>query len=209
MLSKQLQQSYWVSIIALVLISLFSSLSGLSLHYSIANGWDGLLWGIADPVLHFNSLVNILSIGFISAGVANGGVIIFSLLLATTLGLVTHLLQFNLPGAEIAIAICGLWFGTVLILPQKPHWIILTLLAAIAGLSSGYLAGQSISDAAGLPVILYTFSIALTQYAVVATARQIIYQSLSSIIRFLGFTVVAIGIVFCGHYINYLGISNF
>ncbi|MBD2342871.1 HupE/UreJ family protein [Anabaena subtropica] len=213
----KLQYRHVGAIASLVLISLLSSLSGLSLHHTISNAWDGLLWGVADPVLHLDSLVNILGIGLISTGMLHGAIITISFVLATILGLSTHLLQFSLPGAEIAIAIFCIAFGAMLVMRYQVNWVVVGILGAIAGLFQGYIASQAINGVEPISLLAYALGMALTQYTVASSTREIgknisretIFAHIPTIIRFLGFAIVAIGIVLCGNLINAYSILDF
>jgi urease accessory protein len=66
MLKDKLFYRYVGAIAALAIISLLSSWSGLPSQHEISNSWDGLLWGIADPVLAFDMLVSIVVIGLLA-----------------------------------------------------------------------------------------------------------------------------------------------
>jgi urease accessory protein len=205
----KLQHRQMGAIAALILISLLSALSGLSLHHQITNSWDGFLWGVADPVLHFDSLARILGIGLISTGIVHGSFITMSFVLASVLGVLTHLSTFHLPGAEIAIAIFTIGFGAILVMPHRPNWLIVVVLGAIAGLLQGYVSGQAINEIDIISLLTYTLGFSLTQYAVATSTTRLFKDTLSTMIRFAGFAFIAIGFVFCGNFINFLGTANF
>ncbi|BAB76416.1 HupE/UreJ family protein [Anabaena sp. FACHB-709] len=206
---RKLQHRHLGAIAALILISLLSSVSGLSLHHQITNGWDGFLWGVADPVLHLDSLARILGIGLISTGIVHGSFITMSFVLASILGILTHLSTFHLPGAEIAIAIFTIGFGAMLVMPYRPNWLVVVILGAIAGLLQGYVSGQAINGIDIISLLTYTLGFGLTQYAIATSTRRLVSDSLSTIVRFVGFAFIAIGFVFCGNFINFLGAGNF
>lgn len=204
---KKLPHRHIGAIASLILISLLSSGSGLSLHHTISNVWDGFLWGIADPVLHLDILANIVGIGLISTGMVHGAIVSVCFVLATFLGLSTHLLQFSLPGAEIAIAIFCLVFGVMLITSHRFNSVIVVMLVAIAGLFQGYIASQAINKTEIVPLFTYLLGMAITQYVLVTSTREVgniltketIFAHIHTIIRFLGFAIAAIGVVFCGN----------
>lgn len=193
---EKLQHRHVGAIAALLLISLLSSLSGLSLQHTISNFWDGCLWGIADPVLHWNSLVNLLAIGLFSAGLVHGAIVTNIFVLASVLGLITHLLQFHLPSAEIAIALFTLAVGAMIITPNRSNWLIVVILGAIAGLFQGEVTGQTITGTDITSLLIYTLGIALTHYTVATSARKITSHSLPHIARFVGFALATVSIVF-------------
>ncbi|BAT52465.1 hydrogenase accessory protein HupE [Nostoc sp. NIES-3756] len=199
----KLQHRHIGAIATLILISLLSSWCGLSLQHNISNVWDGFLWGVADPVLHLNSLVNLLSIGFFSAGFVHAAIITNTFVLASVLGSFTHLFQINLPSAEIAIALFIVGFGAMLVTPNCSSWLFMLILGAlaqtavgIAGLFQGNVISQTISETDTTSLITYTLGMVLTQYTVTTSARKINFHTLPHIARFLGFALVSIGIVF-------------
>ncbi|WGV26071.1 HupE/UreJ family protein [Halotia branconii] len=207
---KDLQHRHIRAIAALILISLLTSWSGLPSHHAISNCWEGLLWGIANPVIGLDRLTSIVAVGFLSARMIYSTLIASWFILATVLGTVLHLYQFNLLGAEIAIAISSIAFGVILLMPNQFHWLIVALLGIMAGLFQGYSNGQSIVGLDMMPLLAYIFGVTLTQYAVVMSAKTIsnsisqnkINEFLTRIIYFVGFAFCAIGIVFLKNSIN-------
>ncbi len=208
--AKDLQRRHLGAIAALILISLLTSWSRLPSHHAISNCWEGLLWGIADPVIGLDRLASVVVIGLLSASMIHSTLIASSFILATVLGTVLHFYQFNLPGAEIAIAFSSITFGVMLVMPNQSHWLIIALLGVIAGLFQGYSNVQSIIGAETVPLLAYIFGLTLTQYAVVMSAKTIgnlisqnkINEFLPRIIHFIGFAFCAIGIVFLRSSIN-------
>ena len=199
------------AIAALILISLLSSLSGTPVHHSISNGWEGFIWGLADPVIGLNCLVGIVAIGLLSSVFVRGGAIAGCFIFATVLGIVIHLLQLNLPGAEIAmpwagaaIAFSTIVFGTMLMMPNQLNLMVLALVSISAGLFQGYADAESIIGAEMIPLVAYILGIALTLFAVAMSAREIgVAMGMGKInrispwkISIAGFALCAIGIVF-------------
>lgn len=197
---------YIGAIAALIFISLLSSVTGLSLQHPISNFGDGFLWGIADPVLHFDSLVNTLAIGYISSGMVHGAFITGSLIVAAALGGLMSLLQMNLPGTELAMAVASLTLGIWLVMPNRPHWSIVAIVGAIAGLSLGYFDSQSIIHVSVISQFTYALGMVLSLYAVVTSASKIgqamSQESLSSVYHFVSLAILGISIVFLGNVIG-------
>ncbi|MEH2246930.1 HupE/UreJ family protein [Nostoc sp.] len=192
------------AIAALILISLLSSLSGTPDRHTISNYWEGFLWGLADPVISLDCLVGIVAIGLLSSVFIHGAVIAGCFVLATVLGIIIHLFQLNLPGTEIAIAISTIVFGTILIIPNQPNFMVLALVGVSAGLFQGYADAESIIEAGMIPLVTYILGITLTLFAVAMSARKIggamgmgeINRILPWKISIAGFAFCAIGIVF-------------
>ena len=192
------------AIAVLILISLLSSLSGTPDRHTISNCWEGFIWGLADPVIGLDCLVGIVAIGLLSSAFARGAAIAGSFVLASVLGIVIHLFQLNIPGTEIAIAISTIIFGTMLMMPNQPNFIVLALVGISAGLFQGYANAESIIGAGMMPVVAYILGITLTLFVVAMSAREIgIAMGMGEINRILpwkislaGFALCAIGIVF-------------
>ncbi|MEH2293860.1 HupE/UreJ family protein [Nostoc sp.] len=192
------------AIAALILISLLSSLSGTPADHTISNCWEGFLWGLADPVISLNCLVGIIAIGLLSSVFVRGAVIARCFVLAAVLGIVIHICQLNFPGTQIAIAISSILFGTMLIMPNQPNFIVLALVGITAGLFQGYANAESIIGAGMIPLLAYILGITLTLFVVAMSAREIgVAIGMREINRILpwkmsiaGFAFCAIGIVF-------------
>jgi urease accessory protein len=193
------------AIAALILISLLSSLSGTPFEHTISNCWEGFLWGLADPVIGLDCLVGIIAIGLLSSVFVRGAATIAgSFVLAAILGIVIHLFQLNLPGTEIAIAFSTIVFGTMLMMPSQPNFMLLALGGISAGLFQGYTVAESIIGAGMMPLVAYMLGMTLTLFTVAMSAKEIggamgmgaINRTLSWKISIAGFALCAIGIVF-------------
>ncbi|MHC5595622.1 MAG: HupE/UreJ family protein [Nostoc sp.] len=207
------------AIAALILISLLSSLSGTPDRHTISNCWEGFLWGLADPVISLDCLVGIVAIGLLSSVFVRGAAIAGCFVLAAVLGIVIHLFQLNLPlpGMEIAIAesvgaamaISTILFGTMLMMPNQPNFMVLALVGVSAGLFQGYADAESIIEAGMIPILAYILGITLTLFAVAMSAREIgsamgmgeINRILPGKMSIAGFAFCAIGIVFLSNLI--------
>ncbi len=183
------------AIAILVLISLASSLSGSPVHHPIANSWEGFLWGMADPVMNLDCLVSMIAIGLFSANISRGAFIAASFVFAAVFGTVIHLLQLNLVGAEIAIAISVIAFGSMLVISKQLNWILLAFLGAMTGFFHGYAHGEFIIGSEIVSLVTYVLGATLTQSVVVMSTREI-NPILLSKIHFTGLAFCALGIVF-------------
>jgi urease accessory protein len=201
---SKLQRRQFGAIALLFLISLLSTLSGVPTQHTISNCWEGLLWGLAHPVINLAHLVTIISVGLLSTRVTRGAILPVAFVLATISGTDIHLFQVYLPGPEIAIALAIIAFSAILVMPNRPNSLLLLLLCAIAGLFHGFTYGESIIDTEIIPAIAYVLGVTLTQYVVAVSAKviiqtsgiRVINQNLLHKIRFIGFAFCAIGIAF-------------
>ncbi|MEH1900104.1 MAG: HupE/UreJ family protein [Nostoc sp.] len=192
------------AIAVLILISLLSSLSRTPDRHTISNCWEGFLWGLADPVIGLDCLVGIVAIGLLSSVFVRGAVIAGCFVLAAVLGIVIHLFHLNFSGTEMAIAISTILFGTMLMMPNQPNFMVLALVGISAGLFQGYADAESIIGAGIMSLVAYILGITLTLFVVAMSAREIgVAMGMGEINRILpwkmsiaGFAVCAIGIVF-------------
>lgn len=173
MFKDKLLHRYVGAIAALVIISLLSSWTALPSQHEISNSWDGFLWGMAESVLALDKLVSIIAIGLLASRHVCGRWIAIEFVLASIFGTVIHLSKLNLPLTQTAIATVSIFFGAMLVTPKRPSLVTLLMLTAIAGLLQGYLSSESIMRVLTMPSMAYIFGSALTQCAVVMSARKI------------------------------------
>jgi urease accessory protein len=195
------------AIAILVLISLITSSGGAPIEHTISNGWEGFIWGIAQPVISLDQLAGIVAVGLLSARFISGFWTGIFFVLAAVFGQVIHLASLNLPGAEITIAICTIIFGVILFLPTQIGWLACTIIGILAGLSQGYANSQAIINVDMFTMITYLIGVTLAQAVIILSAREIgknitptaVNQLLPKTIRWVGLTFCAIGIVFLGN----------
>jgi urease accessory protein len=194
------------AIAALVLISVLSSSGGSQVQHTISNCWEGLIWGIADPVIGLDRLAGIVAIGLLAARFGHGAWIGISFVMAALCGQIIHLYQIDLLGAEIAIAMFTIAFGIILVRHIQLSGLIIAILSAAAGLFQGYADGESIIGAGIVTGIAYVTGVILTQSVIFLCTKEIgaiiggreIQPILPSKIRLAGLAFCGIGIVFLG-----------
>lgn len=168
-----------------------------------SNFFEGLMSGLAHPVIGLDHLAFVVAIGLISAGVARGAFIPAGFVLAALAGTGIHLLSLDLPAAEMAIAVSVITFGAMLVMPNRPSAVVLAVLAAIAGLFHGYAYGEAIVGAQMTPLLAYLLGFTLIQYGV-ALVSFLIGNALSKKsatqplpwLRLAGLAICSIGVVF-------------
>ncbi len=167
-----------------------------------ANFFEGFLSGLAHPIIGLDHFAFVVSMGLIAAGIVNGMGIIIAFLLAAMLGTGIHLISFNLPIPEVAIALSVITIGILLILKKQLPLTILISLATVAGLFHGYAYGESIMGAEMTPLISYLAGFTVIQM-VIAGATMKLAQSFQQtlenrqlpLIKYSGFAVLAIGVI--------------
>ena len=201
------QQRLLGSIAILVVISLLTSAGGSPIEHNVSSTWEGFIWGIADPVISLDRFAGIVALGLFSARFTRGNWLNITFVIAAICGQLINLSPVILPASGIAIAICTIALGVMLVTPIPIHWLAIALLSATAGIFQGYSDATSIIGAETLTMIIFVISVAFTQTVIIMSARKIgvnfgineINQILPKIIRFAGLVFCAIGIVFLGY----------
>ncbi|WP_231939912.1 HupE/UreJ family protein [Dolichospermum compactum] len=200
-----MQQCFAIAI--LVIISLLTSDGGSPIEHNVSTTWEGFIWGIADPVISLDRFAGIVALGLFSAKFTRGNWLNITFVIAAICGQLINLSPVILPAPAIAIAICTIALGVMLVAPIPIHWLAIALLSATAGIFQGYSDATSIIGAETLTMIIFVISVAFTQTVIIMSARKIgvnfgineINQILPKIIRFAGLVFCAIGIVFLGY----------
>ncbi|MFM6189025.1 MAG: HupE/UreJ family protein [Planktothrix sp.] len=164
--------------------------------------FQGFLSGLAHPMIGIDHFAFILSIGLIAASLVSGIWMIIAFLLAAMLGTGIHVISWNLPLPEIAIALSVITIGILLVLKKQLPLTVLIGLASIAGLFHGYAYGESIIGAKMMPLISYLAGFTVMQF-IIAGGTMKLAQSFQntlearqfSLIKYSGFAVVAIGVI--------------
>lgn len=193
---------------AVVWIVLLSTAQQALAHHAIggripSNFFEGFLSGLAHPVIGLDHFAFVIAIGLVAAGQINGALILAAFVLTALAGTGIHLLSFNLPATEIAIAVSVIAFGAMLMLPKRLNIVFIVVLAAIAGLFHGYAYGEAIIGAQMSPLVAYLLGFSLIQYVVALVAQAIgnivirkTANKPSQLLRFTGLSLCAIGVVF-------------
>ncbi|MBD2663442.1 HupE/UreJ family protein [Richelia sinica FACHB-800] len=203
--SKQFR--YLIAIGGLVLISVMSSAGGSPVEHTITNSWEGLIWGIADPVIDLARLAGIVGLGLLSARLIHGVWIALGFAVAVLGGEVMNLMQFHLPSGEIAIAISTAILGMMLLAAKPIHGLAIAFVSVAAGLFHGYASAEFIHHLDPIAVVTYFIGVIFTQTVIFLSAREIgrviisaeINQLLSRKLRLAGLVFAAIGFVCLGN----------
>ncbi|MGK7877544.1 MAG: HupE/UreJ family protein [Xenococcaceae cyanobacterium] len=173
------------------------------------NFFQGLLSGIGHPVIGLDHLAFVIASGLLASGLNQGIFIPVAFVLATMVGTGIHLQAVDLPAAEIIISASVVVFGVLLAIrntkdnPSNSYTIALTAVAAIAGIFHGYAYGEAIVGAEMTALVAYLAGFAITQLVIAVAALaigKVILEEFASkpfpVMRFLGFAIGAIGVVF-------------
>jgi urease accessory protein len=206
-----------VSIFFFALFILISFVTPAHGHHPLggqtpANFMEGLLSGFGHPIIGLDHFLGVIAIGLIAIANPLGIFFPISFILATLLGAVIHLFGWNLPFAEIVIALSVIIFGLILNLKHLKKIKVnnpflqnfgLILLIAIAGIFHGYAYGESIIGAEMTPLFAYLTGFTLIQLLISITSYKIgnlIFQQFHNqflkVIPLIGLGISTAGVVF-------------
>ena len=169
-----------------------------------ANFGQGLLSGLAHPVIGLDHLFFVVAIGLLATLKDRLGIFIpVAFVLSTVLGTVIHLASMDLPVPELVISFSVLTAGMLLARENKTNLGLLLSLGAIAGIFHGYAYGEAIVGAENTPLYAYLFGFSVIQLIISAIAfywgrltLKSVQETASLTLRFAGFLIAGIGIAF-------------
>lgn len=131
---------------------------------------QGLLSGLAHPLIGFDHFAFIVAVGLLSALQQRGLLLPISFSVAAMVGTALHLAGLPLPGVEWLVSGSVLFIGLILALPHHLNATTLAGLAAIAGLCHGYAYGEAIFGAEMAPLLAYLIGFTGIQLVVIFAA---------------------------------------
>ena len=138
---------------------------------------EGLLSGLAHPMIGPDHLLAVIAVGLLSQGLARGGWLAAMFVSSTLLGTGLHLARIDVPAAEVLIAGTIVVFGTLLLSSRTSGhrvWLgRLTPVAIFAGALHGYAYGEAIVGAGASPLVAYLLGFCAIQTGVVLVVRQL------------------------------------
>jgi urease accessory protein len=135
-----------------------------------SNFFEGFMSGLAHPVIGFDHLAFIIAIGLFAAVKKQGFWIPLAFVGAAAIGTGLHLMSVNLPLVELAVAASVLGFGILLAIKNSPNYLVVTALAAIAGLFHGHAYGEAIFGAESMALWSYLAGFTLIQLVISGAA---------------------------------------
>ncbi len=132
-----------------------------------ATAWQGILSGLAHPVIEPDHLLFLLGAA-VAAAVARmqGRRAALALVVYTAAGMAGALLRVSgavVPWAESVVALSVLAAAGWLFVRSQPAWPVAVVLACVAGAGHGYAFGEAVVGAETTPVVAYLFGLALMQ----------------------------------------------
>ncbi|MEZ5589069.1 MAG: HupE/UreJ family protein [Sedimenticolaceae bacterium] len=168
---------------------------------------QGLLSGIAHPVIGLDHLAFLLVAALLSAMLTGRGryLVPLAFVVGTVAGTLHHLGAADLPMTETVIALSVLLGGLTVVLRHSLPALLLGGLFGVIGVFHGYAYGESIVGAESTPLLSYLAGFALIQFAIIvggvkaldAVARHS-PQLQAGVVRYTGLAAAATGALFLG-----------
>ncbi len=168
-----------------------------------SNAFEGLIAGLAHPVVGLDHLAFVIAIGLLAAGRRRGWLLPTVFVIAAMAGTGIHVGRFNLPIVEFVVATSVITLGGLLVLKRPIKLAILAGLVTLAGLFHGYAYGESIVGAEATPLGAYLVGFSLIQLTIALLFCQLgnFWQHHQPTLalkfqQYWGYGVMAVGFVF-------------
>jgi urease accessory protein len=166
-------------------------------HHGMGGGlpqsWsDGLISGLAHPVIGLDHFASILAVGVLGALKSFGILLPIGFILFTTLGSAIHLLGLELPIAELGITASLGIFSMLIALEKSPKSLLTSLLITGAGIFHGYAYGESIFGAETSPLVAYLIGFSLIQTIIALAAFLAMKKLTNAQHQMVGFILLGI-----------------
>ena len=132
---------------------------------------EGLLSGLAHPVIGLDHLAALVAVGCIVAAYRRGAVLSVAYVAAMLVGAAVHVRGAMVPGAELLVGASVVALGAATVRREAVAVGPALLLFAIAGVVNGYALGESIVGAEATPLAAYLAGLALVQSGLVLAVR--------------------------------------
>lgn len=131
---------------------------------------QGLLSGLAHPVIGLDHLGAIVGVGILAAvaGRSIGMVAVFSVAMIAGVGV--HLAKVDIPASELLVGLSTLAIGALVIARPAIGAAAAAALFALAGLLHGYALGESIVGAETSPLVAYLVGLLVIQTLIAMAA---------------------------------------
>jgi urease accessory protein len=173
--------------LALTLAGLLAATPALAHHpmggMTPATFMQGLLSGLGHPVIGLDHLAALIGVGLVASRFARGLTLPAFWIVAMAAGVGLHLASFDLPYAELLVALSVVVIGIAATVRTTLPYAAIAALFAIGGAVHGYALGESIVGAESTPLVAYLAGLVVVQTALTAgiafAARSLAKGSLS------------------------------
>ena len=161
-----------------------------------ATAWQGLLSGLAHPVIGIDHLLFVVGAGVLAARLQRGFTLPLAFVIASTLAVVLGAGGAALPLGEVWVAVSLIVLGGVLLRARAPHGGAVAGLFLLGGAVHGVALSEGVVGAEMTPLYAYLAGLALVQCAIacgawVAACRILRLRPALSLHRYAG---VALGV---------------
>lgn len=162
---------------------------------------EGLLSGLGHPVIGLDHLFAILGVGILAAAVRAPWRSVFAFVGAMIAGVVLHVASFDLPRAELLVALSTGLIGVLIATRMTTGILPVAMVFAAAGLVHGYALGESIIGAEPTPLYAYLAGLAAVQSTIALAAFAAVQSAnmaapASRAITAAGLAIAAVGFGF-------------
>jgi len=157
---------------------------------------------MGHPVVGLDHLAFVITAGLLATVVGRGLLIPSTFVVASLGGTGLHLAGANLPAPEFCISASVVVFGVLLAMRKQPQTLMVSVLAAIAGIFHGYAYGEAVVGAEMTPLFAYLLGFAVIQMAIAGiafgVAKRLVATSTNGEmnLRFAGFALAGAGAAF-------------
>jgi urease accessory protein len=160
-----------------------------------ANLFEGLMSGLAHPVIGIDHLVMIVAIGLFAGIKRQGWALPIAFVGAAMAGTGLHVMSMSLPGAELWVAGSVLALGWLMLVQERLNLAAIAGLIGVAGLFHGYAYGEAIIGAEVTPLVGYLAGFSVVQLAIALGAAQLAKLTMvGNLGRFRAVALTTIGI---------------
>jgi urease accessory protein len=164
----------------------------------VSNPLEGLLSGLAHPVIGLDHLAFVIALGCGSALLAKRQPIArgipLGFLMAAIAGTALHLLKVDLPLNELWVALSVLLMGLTIGLGQKLPVAVLAGFVTLAGLFHGYAYGEAIVGAETAQLVSYLVGFTAIQALMAYASFWVTSKLQENQARAIGWVAIGIGI---------------
>jgi urease accessory protein len=169
-----------------------------------SNAWEGLLSGLAHPVIGLDHLAFVVAAGLIAVLHRRGVFIPIAFVAASLVGTSVHLLALDLATSQLVISVSVLLMGGLLVARRRSLPAFLAL-ASATGIFHGYAYGESVVGAEMTSLSAYLLGLALVQLAIGLSTRYIFHLAVRRapdielpVLRWAGLALFAVGLAYLG-----------
>lgn len=203
---------------AIILVALICATPSSSSAHHVMGGltpsslMQGLLSGLAHPIIGVDHFAFIVGIGIIAAIFQLGRFMPAAFVISMSIGILAHLALLNLPAAEGLVALSVLLIGIAIWNAKYFQRSWATGLAfAFAGTVHGYALAESIVGAEATPLIAYCFGLIAVQSGVSIAAYEMVHRAIARdatqrprIATVLGILITCVGLYAVGDVVGWM-----